>query len=97
MSWNDDAGGGYDRGDGVYFTPSALKANAKSKARAKEIVITAEHQGITREIAPTRAVRKAILQEIARKAKEEENQNEKETVTKGKAKDRGVRAKAFGK
>ena len=60
-------------------TPLASKA--KAKARAKETVTTAEHQGITQEIAPTRkkerakakdskeivtiAVRKATPQEIA--------------------------------
>ncbi len=41
-------------------------------------------------------VKRAIPQGSARRAKKEENQKEKETATKGKAKDRGVGAKASG-
>ncbi len=41
-------------------------------------------------------MRRAIPQGSAQKTKKEESQQEKETVTKGKAKDRGIGAKEFG-
>ena len=69
--------------------------------------------GITQESAPTHeivknkamsskdnvttAARRAIPQGSAQKAKKEESQKEKETVTRGKAKDRGDGEKEFGK
>ena len=91
----------------------ASKAEAKAKAKANEIATTADHLGIARESAPAHkraktkasdakdnvitAVRRAIPRGNAPKAKKEESQREKETATRGQAKDRGVWAKEFGK
>ncbi len=92
---------------------SASKVKARGKAKSNDIVTIVDHQGITQESAPTRkmanarardskdnvatAVGRAIPQGSARKAKKEDNQKEKATATKGKAKDRGIWAKEFGK
>ena len=88
-------------------------SKVKARAKAKETVTIVDHQGITQESAPTRksakakardskenvpiAARRVIPQGSAPKAKKEESQKEKETVTKEKAKDRGVGEREFGK
>ncbi len=97
-SWNDDAGGGYDDGDGGYdketvtivdrrgVFPESAPTSRKAKAKAedpKESVTT--------------AVRRAIPRESAPKAKKEESQKEQETATREKAKDRGVGERGFGR
>ncbi len=94
-------------------TPLVSEVQARAKAKAKETVTIVHHQGITQESAPTRtrarakardskenvatAVRRAIPQGSARKAKKEKRLKENETATKDRAKDRGVGAKEFGK
>ncbi len=91
----------------------ASKVKATARAKAKETVTSTDGRGVFPESAPTNrkaktragdskenvtsAVRRAIPQGVARKAKKEENQQENETATKGKAKDREVGAKASGK
>ncbi len=89
------------------------KIEARAKAKANEIVTIVDHQGITQESAPTHeraeakargskeivaiAVRRAAPQGSAQNAIKEESQNEKKPVTQGKAKDRRLGAKEFGK
>ncbi len=83
---------------------------SKAKAKANEIVTTADRQGTTREIAPTHRRAKAKAKDSKENvttavnivipqgnARKEERQKEKATVTKAKAKDRGVGVKESGK
>ena len=90
--------------------PSASKA--KAKAKAKETVIIADRLDTTQGNAPTSqrararardskenvttSARKGIPRGSARKARNEESQKEKQTVTKGKVTD-GVGERASGK
>ena len=92
-------------------TPWASRANAKAKARARDIVIIADRPDVTRENVRTHkrakakargskegviiVVRRAIPRGNAPRAKKEERQKEKETVTKEKVKERGAGAKEF--
>jgi hypothetical protein len=85
---------------------SQVKAKAKANAKEKDTFIFVDRRGIFPESAlssreakakakdskenATTAVRKAIQQESAPKAKKEESQKERERATKEKAKDRGV-------
>ncbi len=80
------------------FTLASSKSKARGKARASDIVTSEDRPGITQESASahqrakargkdfkenvTNAVRRVIPQERGRKAKTEESQKEKETVTK---------------
>ena len=93
-------------------TPWISRAKAKTKARAREIVIAADRLDITRENVRTHkrakarargskesvitVVRRAIPRGNAPRAKGGKAK-EKETVTKEKVKERGAGAKEFGK
>ncbi len=84
----------------------AWDVKARAKATANETATFVDHQGITQERAPTHTrakaktvdfkengtgmVGRAITQGSAQKATKDESQKEKETITKGKAKDRGI-------
>ena len=94
-------------------TPWPSRAKEKAKAKAREIVITADRPDITRDNVRTHkrakakardskesvitGVRRAIPRGNAPRAKKEERQKEKETVTQEKVKERGAGAKEFGK
>ncbi len=85
---------------------------SKAKAKANEIVTTADRRDTFTESAPsnrnaktrardskkkvTSAVKRGVPRGSARKAKKEGNQKEKETHTKGKAQNCEVVAKASG-
>ncbi len=72
--------------ESAHTCPRSAHACQKARAKAKDC-----------KESVTSAVRRVILQESARRAKKEESQKGKETVTKEKAKDRGVGERKFGR